>query len=89
MRFGVIYTNRQGKEVAHATALSGRAHCQEYLLQEYLLRCQEIRERRQIDALAALDLELGFDSSLLGGLARFLRKMFGIYDRAARAAASL
>jgi predicted MarR family transcription regulator len=73
---GVVKTKKNGKEVTYSATPSG---------QEYLLRYKEIRERRLVDALDTL----GLKQSALGELAQYLRKMSGLYDQAARAAASL
>jgi predicted MarR family transcription regulator len=73
---GVVNADRHGKEVTYSTTASGQAH---------LARYREIREQRLIDALKTL----GLDKSALGELAQHLRRMSGLYDQAARAAASL
>ena len=73
---GVVQSTRSGKEVTYAATDQGRAHVQRY---------REIRERCLIDTLNA-DQGLNRD---IGELARLLRVLSGVYDQAARAAASL
>ncbi|HEY0201999.1 MAG TPA: winged helix DNA-binding protein [Burkholderiaceae bacterium] len=73
---GVVASHKSGKEVTYAATEQGRA---------YVLRYREIRESCLIDALNADD-ALNRD---IGELARLLRVLSGIYDQAARAAASL
>ena len=73
---GVITSEKRGKEVVFFTTSKG---------QEYIQRYREIRE-------ACLVSSLSVDGSVnleLGELARFLRGLSGLYDQAARAAASL
>lgn len=72
----VVVSRRSGKEVTYATTAQGRL---------YLERYREIREACLISALKA-------DDSLnkqIGDLAVLLRVLSGVYDQAARAAASL
>ena len=69
--------HKNGKEVTYAATDSGR--------QAYVQRYREIRESCLIDALQADD-ALNKD---IGELARLLRVLSGMYDQAARAAASL
>ena len=73
---GVVASQKNGKEVTYAATEEGRAHVQRY---------REIRESCLIDALNADD-ALNRD---IGELARLLRVLSGMYDQAARAAASL
>ncbi len=73
---GVVVSSRNGKEVTYAATAEGRA---------YVARYREIRESCLIAALKA-------DDSLnkqIGNLATLLRMLSGVYDQAARAAASL
>jgi predicted MarR family transcription regulator len=73
---GVVASSRNGKEVTYATTVLGRSHIERY---------REIRESCLISALMA-------DASLnhqIGDLAVLLRVLSGLYDQAARAAASL
>ena len=73
---GVVASQKNGKEVTYAATEEGRAYVQRY---------REIRESCLIDALNADD-ALNRD---IGELARLLRVLSGMYDQAARAAASL
>jgi len=73
---GVVASHRNGKEVTYASTAAG---------QKYVERYREIRESCLIDALKADD-SLNRD---IGELARLLRVLSGMYDQAARAAASL
>lgn len=73
---GVVASSKNGKEVTYASTEEG---------QRYVQRYREIREACLIDALKADD-ALNRD---IGELARLLRVLSGVYDQAARAAASL
>lgn len=73
---GVVAASKNGKEVTYAPTDAGRAHVQRY---------RAIREACLIDALHAHD-DLNRD---IGELARLLRMLSGMYDQAARAAASM
>lgn len=73
---GVVVSQKNGKEVTYAATEEGRAYVQRY---------REIRESCLIDALKADD---GLNRDI-GELARLLRVLSGMYDQAARAAASL
>ncbi|HWP18432.1 MAG TPA: winged helix DNA-binding protein [Burkholderiaceae bacterium] len=73
---GVVQSSRNGKDVTYATTDLGR---------QYVERYREIREACLINALKA-------DEALnqqIGEMARLLRVLSGVYDQAARAAASL
>lgn len=73
---GVVAASKNGKEVTYASTEVGHKYVQRY---------REIRESCLIDALNA-------DEALnreIGDLARLLRVLSGMYDQAARAAASL
>ena len=72
----LIIARRRGKESHYATTDAGRAACQRY---------RDIRE----DCLIASHAALGHDNSEIGEAARMLRVLSGLYDQAARAAASL
>ena len=72
----VVEGRKNGKEVIYASTESGRAFVQRY---------REIRESCLIDALKADD---GMNRDI-GELARLLRVLSGMYDQAARSAASL
>ena len=73
---GVVASRKNGKDVTYAATDSGRTAVQRY---------RDIRESCLIDALQA-DNALNKD---IGDLARLLRVLSGMYDQAARAAASL
>ena len=73
---GVVASRKNGKEVIYSATEVGRAHVQRY---------REIREACLIDALQADD---GLNRDI-GELARLLRVLSGMYDQAARAAASM
>lgn len=73
---GVVQSSRKGKDVTYATTATGT---------EYVERYREIRERCLIDVLKADDTL----NAQIGELARLMRMLSGIYDQAARAAASL
>ena len=73
---GVVASQKNGKDVTYAATDSGRQFVQRY---------REIRESCLIDALKADD---GLNRDI-GELARLLRVLSGMYDQAARAAASL
>lgn len=72
----VVISNKSGKDVTYASTELGRQHVERY---------REIRESCLINALNA-DEGLNRD---IGELARLLRLLSGIYDQAARSAASL
>lgn len=73
---GVVASSKSGKEVTYAATELGHHHVERY---------REIREGCLINALNADD-SLNRD---IGELARLLRVLSGMYDQAARAAASL
>jgi predicted MarR family transcription regulator len=73
---GVVVSSKNGKEVTYASTGQGQAYVQRY---------REIRETCLIDALKADD---GLNRDI-GELARLLRVLSGVYDQAARSAASL
>ncbi|NML46583.1 winged helix DNA-binding protein [Ramlibacter sp. G-1-2-2] len=73
---GVVASRKNGKEVTYSSTEAG---------QKYVERYREIRENCLIDALNADD---GLNRDI-GELARLLRVLSGMYDQAARAAASL
>ena len=76
LNLGVVASSKNGKEVTYAATELG---------QRYVQRYREIRESCLIDALNADD-ALNKD---IGELARLLRVLSGMYDQAARSAASL
>ena len=72
---GLVESTRNGKDVTYASSAQGLHHVERY---------REIRESCLIEALKA-------DESLnqqIGELAKLLRVLSGVYDQAARAAAS-
>ena len=73
---GVVVSSKSGKDVTYASTDSGR---------DYVDRYRAIRESCLINALNADD---GLNRDI-GELARLLRLLSGIYDQAARSAASL
>jgi predicted MarR family transcription regulator len=73
---GVVVSSKSGKEVTYAATAEGSAMVQRY---------REIREQCLIQALHADD---GLNRDI-GELARLLRVLSGMYDQAARSAASL
>ena len=73
---GVVASHKSGKEVTYAATELGRQHVQRY---------RKIREDCLITALRADD---GLNRDI-GELARLLRVLSGMYDQAARSAASL
>ena len=73
---GVVASRKSGKEVTYSSTPLGN---------DYVQRYREIRESCLINALNA-DEALNRD---IGELARLLRVLSGIYDQAARSAASL
>ncbi len=73
---GVVASSKNGKDVTYAATEEGRGFVERY---------REIREDCLINALKADD-ALNHD---IGQLARLLRVLSGIYDQAARSAASL
>lgn len=75
-RLKLVTAHRRGKETFHATNEAGQAACARY---------REIRE----SCLVASHAALGEDNKAIGEAARMLRVLSGLYDQAARAAASL
>jgi predicted MarR family transcription regulator len=73
---GLVQSQRRGKEVLFATTPKGQQHIAKY------------REVREACLVANLTGEAG-ENFEPGELARFLRRLSGLYDQAARAAASL
>ncbi len=76
LNLGVVGSRKSGKEVTYAATDLGR---------QYIERYRQIRETCLINAIKADD-SLNRD---IGDLARLLRVLSGMYDQAARAAASL
>ena len=73
---GLVETERRGKEVLYSTNQAGQTLCTRYA---------EIREELLVSSLAG---NLS-DTSELADFARHLRMLSGLYEQAARAAASL
>jgi predicted MarR family transcription regulator len=73
---GLVASERRGKEVLFSTTAAG---------QRYIDRYRQVREACLV---AGLSRE-GSENARLGELASFLRFLSGMYDQAARAAASL
>lgn len=73
---GLVHTEKRGKEVLYATNEAGQALCKKYF---------EIREQVLVSGLSGD----GTESFELSELARFLRVLSGLYDQAARSAASM
>ncbi len=73
---GLVQTEKRGKEVLYATNEAGQEVCKKYF---------EIREQVLVSGLSGD----GTESFELSELARFLRVLSGLYDQAARSAASM
>ncbi|NJM43827.1 MAG: winged helix DNA-binding protein [Brachymonas sp.] len=73
---GVVVSSKSGKDVTYASTEMGMQHVTRY---------REVREQCLIAALKADD---GLNKDI-GELARLLRMLSGVYDQAARAAASM
>jgi len=76
MTLGLVQTRRHGKEVLYSTNERGRDVCKRYF---------EIREQVLVSGLSGD----GSETLELTELAGFLRVLSGLYDQAARSAASL
>jgi predicted MarR family transcription regulator len=74
--WGLVKTDRRGKEVLYSTNAAGQALCKKYF---------EVRERVLVANLTGT----GTEKFELSELARFLRMLSGLYDQAARAATAL
>lgn len=81
VRAGLVETRKSGKETLYATSKQGRAACERY------------RQVREDCLMAALDAFAGASegdlNQRIGSAADLLRAASGLYDQAARAAASL
>ncbi|MGI4862069.1 MAG: winged helix DNA-binding protein [Janthinobacterium lividum] len=73
---GYLVTEKAGKEVLFATSEPGRALCARY---------REVRESCLMSTLA----DAGLTNQQIGDAAQLLRNVSGLYDTAARVAASL
>lgn len=76
VNLGLVHSDKRGKEVLFSTTAAGQQHINRY------------RDVREACLVAALSQE-STDNARLGELAAFLRFLSGMYDQAARAAASL
>lgn len=76
LALNLLHTEKRGKEVLYSTNEAGQAVC---------LRYFEIREQLLVSALNAD----GKESVEIAELGRFLRLLSGLYEQAARSAASL
>lgn len=76
VKLHLVENERQGKENYFNTTRKGEEQCLHY---------KAVREECLVDALGSL----GIDNRELGEAARVLRSLSGLYDEAARAAASL
>ncbi|HEX6959564.1 MAG TPA: winged helix DNA-binding protein [Ferrovibrio sp.] len=76
VRLGLVSGERRGKEIFYSTTETGRSLCQAY---------RKIREELLISAMALI----GQPRGDLSRMADLMRALSGIYDQAARAAASL
>ena len=80
-RLGLVVGEKSGKERLYATTEAGRELCERY---------RQVREDCLISALEAFAPAGGEDlKAQAGGAAEILRVISGLYDQAARAAASL
>jgi len=76
VKLGLLNGERRGKETFYTASEAGKDLC---------LRYREVREQCLIEALGGA----GTSNEEIGELARLLRSLAGVYDQAARAAASL
>ena len=76
LKLGVVVSEKRGKETYYSATEEGIAVCRRY---------REIREECLVDSLRSL----GFSGADTGAVAGFLRGISGLYDQAARSAASL
>lgn len=76
LKHGVVVSDKRGKETYYSATEEGMAVCRRY---------REIREECLVDSLRSL----GFSGADTGAVAGFLRGISGLYDQAARSAASL
>ena len=75
-KINLVSSRKQGKETLFNTTQKGIELCKTY---------KEVREECLIELLGTL----GTDNEKIGEIARVLRSLSGLYDEAARAAASL
>ncbi len=77
MKASLVEAERRGKETVYRTTPEGARACERY---------RAVREPCLVDTVRALG---QFDEVEIAALARLLRALSGLYDQAARAAASL
>ena len=77
VRAGLVEAEKRGKETLYRTTRGGAEACARY---------REVREPCLVETVRALG---NFDEEEIAAVARFLRALSGLYDQAARAAASL
>jgi predicted MarR family transcription regulator len=77
LKAGLVSSEKQGKEVHYATTEAGRDLCDRY---------RDVREDCLVDAFQAFG---SMDREDISNSARALRALSGLYDQAARSAASL
>lgn len=77
LKAGLVEANKRGKEVFYKTTPAGAEACQRY---------RDVREQCLIDSLRMLDETSGAN---IQNAATLLRALSGLYDQAARSAASL
>jgi len=76
VKAGLVQSEKAGKELLFSATLAGQELCMKY---------KEVRERCLIEVQA----ESGIQNQAIGEAAQLLRSASGLYDTAARAAASL
>ena len=80
VKYGLVQSEKQGKEVFYDTTGRGEALCMAY---------RDIRESCLVDEYAAFDGTSGkLNAASLSDVARQLRLLSGLYDQAARSATS-
>ena len=80
VKYGLVQSEKQGKEVFYCTTQQGQALCMAY---------RDVREACLIDEYAAFDDGSGKpNAASLSEVARHLRLLSGLYDQAARSATS-
>ena len=77
VKAGLVETEKRGKETVFRTTRDGAEACARY---------RAVREPCLVETVSALG---NFDDAEIASVARFLRALSGLYDQAARAAASL
>jgi len=80
VKYGLVQSEKQGKEVFYGTTQQGQALCMAY---------RDVRESCLVDEYAAFDGGSGKpNAATLSEVARQLRLLSGLYDQAARSATS-